>query len=337
MKLNKILFILLIVITLIIGFTFIIKNKNILKQNSDDTINIVFTTDKYYKNYLKVAIQSAYMNKKPESKYNISILCVDLKPKEVEEYKKFEHENFKINPISVSLNEIDEIGKFEVSNHVSRADLFKFKMPIIFKDYDKILYIDSDTLILNDLSDLYNTPLNNKYIAVRMQENVDIKKFWYTYDISFEFINGYIDYNCGVILFNLKKMREDKIWEKLIDSKNNDTSRTLMTQSAFNDVIPAKTVQEISPIYNFVPRMGDKKYYNTTFKNTYPRFKYKSYEDYINSIVIMHWAGFQKPWSYPKVFYANKWWKYANMIDKNWKPEKPDYSGATSNFIPPEI
>ncbi len=43
--------------------------------------------------------------------------------------------------------------------YVSKAALFKFDLAEIFKNYDKVLYLDSDILILRDFSKLLKTDI----------------------------------------------------------------------------------------------------------------------------------------------------------------------------------
>lgn len=81
----------------------------------------------------------------------------------------------------------------------------------IFPQLDKILYIDSDTLIRDDLSKLYNTDVR-KYAmgAVRDMAPVEIKDHP-TGKYVREFIEKYLKHglyiNSGVLLMNLQKFR----------------------------------------------------------------------------------------------------------------------------------
>ncbi len=81
-----------------------------------------------------------------------------------------------------------------------------------FKDIDKILYLDSDTLICRDIAELYNTdisdyvlggvrdmaPVNDKYHP----QGIFIKNF------AEKYLNNGPYINSGVLLINLKKMAE---------------------------------------------------------------------------------------------------------------------------------
>jgi len=274
----------------------------LLPQNK--TVNIVFNTDFNYKDYTKVAIKSAIENKNPDTIYVINILCVDLTQKQRDEFNEFQSKNVYVNTIPLNLSSISNIGNYEVSNHVSRADLFKFLIPDIFKDLDKILYIDSDTLILGDLTKLYNTNVSRYYLAAVMHYVGEGEFRKVSADGTVKKYGGRT-YNCGVLLYNLKKWRDDDIKTKLIEAKSNDFIRDLVTQRAFNEVMPYDKIKSLPQIYNFYSRTSNKKRQNNEVE-----------------AVIVHFAGSLKPWSDPRMeFFGNEWWYYAKLVNPDWQVE----------------
>lgn len=82
----------------------------------------------------------------------------------------------------------------------------------LFKDVDKILYLNTVTLVFHDLSELFNTDISDYAFGavVDMAPIMDthnslgvaIKEF------SDKYLNGGPYYNSGVLLLNLKKMAE---------------------------------------------------------------------------------------------------------------------------------
>ncbi len=318
-----ILTVLLMIVSIVIAIKQYKKYYNLAHPNK--TINIVFNTDASYTEYTKVVIKSAIKTKNKDSIYNINVLCVDLSKSKMEEFKALASKklNVFINTIPLELKTLSNVGNYKMDHYVTRADLFKFFMPDIFPKLDKILYIDSDTIILKDLSDLYNTDISKNYIGAVMR---------YDYDLEWKKLsNGTWDlrktytYNCGVILFNLKKWRKDHIKEKLIEAKNNDKINDLMTQRSFNEVIPLNKIKKLSPIYNTYGRMTERDFEVKNFKLLYKPYcnHINSADDLFKQAVIIHWAGHKKPWSYKDVNYADKWWYFAKMINPNWEPE-PD-------------
>ena len=78
---------------------------------------------------------------------------------------------------------------------------FKMFLPMMFSDLDRIIYLDSDVLVLKDLLEMYNLPFNDNYILGYPSH--DAKYIYYLADKVKAYING------GVLLFNIKKIRND--------------------------------------------------------------------------------------------------------------------------------
>lgn len=81
--------------------------------------------------------------------------------------------------------------------------LIRAALPKIFPDLDRILTLDVDTLVRDNISHLWDMDLDNYYLAATREE-----------DLSKEEHRDYI--NMGVAMFNLQKMREDHIDDKII-------------------------------------------------------------------------------------------------------------------------
>ena len=79
---------------------------------------------------------------------------------------------------------------------------------------DKILYIDTDAIVRKDISNLWKYNINDYYVA-------GVKDFGILKrgnEVVADIVDSYI--NSGFVLFNLKKMREDNIQQKIFDIIN---------------------------------------------------------------------------------------------------------------------
>lgn len=85
---------------------------------------------------------------------------------------------------------------------------------ILPTDVQRVLYIDCDTLILSDLSPLWNAPLDDHPLAAVADEPVEINPAHaqrLQYEVSDNYFNG------GVILFNLDYWRKHNLEETCRD------------------------------------------------------------------------------------------------------------------------
>ena len=78
----------------------------------------------------------------------------------------------------------------------TKIGMIRVALSKVFPDLDKILTIDCDTIVDQDISELWEFPLDGYYFAgVREPWNTDFYGQMYT--------------NAGVLMLNLKKLRED--------------------------------------------------------------------------------------------------------------------------------
>jgi lipopolysaccharide biosynthesis glycosyltransferase len=89
-----------------------------------------------------------------------------------------------------------------VSRHITKEAYYRFSLGELLPFLNKIIYLDGDTIIFRDLTKFYNLNFNGKIILGQVTGNNKSKKD-HIYKI-----------NSGILLLNLKKMREIKM-EKL--------------------------------------------------------------------------------------------------------------------------
>lgn len=251
--------------------------------------NIVYITDD---NYVNVTIMSVYslfsvINKK----YNVFILYDFADYNNYDKIKK-SCEKFDIKYINAS-SYVEQYKKIIPEHrHVSVSALLKFFLAEIFTNEDYLLYLDSDIIVRKNLESLFSVEIENNYAAVvkdtiyyvnrKHLEKFDIKNKYY--------------FNSGVMFFNLKKMREDNISEKLISYKLNHDSN-FMDQDAFNAVIGGN-VYYLSWKYNFLPFYTKRLNLESLSCVFDFNFTNKNLQDIFDESIILHLGGPDKPWKY---------------------------------------
>lgn len=84
--------------------------------------------------------------------------------------------------------------------------LMRAALSKVFPNLDTILSLDVDTIVNRNVSDLWDIPLGNNYIAAAKEPCKSTKDF--------------TSINMGVALLNLKKLREDGMDDKIINALN---------------------------------------------------------------------------------------------------------------------
>jgi lipopolysaccharide biosynthesis glycosyltransferase len=85
-----------------------------------------------------------------------------------------------------------------------------FLSTLVPADVDRILYLDCDTLVTDELTALWATPLDTAYVA-GVQDTIDL---YFQKVIGLPAGQPYL--NAGVLLINLKRWRDDKLEARFI-------------------------------------------------------------------------------------------------------------------------
>ena len=261
---------------------------------------IAYITDDNYVMPTIVSITSAIMNKNESSIYKIYIIGVSVNEENKKIIDIFIEKNIN-DKIYIEILHFNQHYNFDDTHpYVTSAAIFKFDIANILSDYNKVLYIDCDTIVLKDLSELFNIDINDYYAAA-------VKDF-----IANEILKQHLPlgiknyFNSGVMLLNAKLLRENNIKELLLDYKINKDRRHFMDQDCFNFIFNSKVIF-IKPKYNY---MRTNSSYDKTVLDNF--FECDTSED----IVILH-ITWLKPWNEnvteEKYFYD--FWNYYQYTD----------------------
>lgn len=254
-----------------------------------------------------IALTSLAFNSKNASSYKITICANGMSEENIALLEKLRGEPWKldINIVALDLAKYESIyTQYDGNTGAgSITALAKFDLPALI-DADSTLYIDGDILVKSDISELFDIDLGDSLAAVVR----DSGRLYNDNGLRAE-LPAY--FNSGVMLLNLKKMREGGYTQKLIDAKIALNNPKLVDQDAFNIAFDGKTI--LLPIqynalmvnlHNSVKRftMEDlDKFYGTSFGT------FEALED---GVKILHFASKEKPWKYSDVRYADEWKHY---------------------------
>ncbi len=263
------------------------------KMKNSKIIPVFFTIDDNFAPFLSVAVKSLLDNASHEYFYNIHIVNNGLSAENKEKILSLETDYSKIifNNMDERLKAItDKKGTRLREDYFSLAIFFRIFIPDCFKEYDKALYIDSDTLVTDDISKLYNTDLEGNYIGGCVDTSCFPVK-----DITNYFTNGVgVDYreyiNSGVILFDMKTLRDKKFAEKFLYLFNKYNFGNVDPDQSYINAILKGHIKYLDGRWDTMPVDGDKEIPNPG---------------------IVHFNLFKKPWHYDNVMYEKDFWKCA--------------------------
>ena len=261
--------------------------------NIQREIPIFFSVDDNYVPFLAVALNSAIKNSSINRCYRAIVLHQGLSSENTLKIKSLEKENFKIELVPMKENFLALEGRIEKWLRFDYSTLtiyFRLFIPEMFKEYDKGIYIDSDVVLTTDIANLFDTDIGDNYIGACHDMSIaDYKDIvLYTEKAVGVKKNEYI--NSGVLLMNMKKMREDKFEEHFLDLLNTYHFDSIAPDQDYINAMCNGKIYYLDPRWDAMPNDA-----------RHP----------MESIFLVHYNLFSKPWCYTGVQYEEEFWKYA--------------------------
>lgn len=252
-------------------------------------IPIFFATDDSYAPFLAVAINSMLDNASKEYFYKIFVLTTDLDEKLKNQILIEKTENSSIEFVSLK-DELDKMSEiFHLRDYYSKETYYRFFIARLFPQYEKILYLDCDIIVLGDVSKLYNTDISDKYVAAAPEEVMAVVNTFGEYVEKTLDIQRDKYFNAGILLINAKKFRENNIEQQFVDLSKEYVFALTQDQDYLN-VICKNNIKYLDLGWN-----------KTSFEN--PAFT--------DELKIIHYKIHHKPWHYTGIKYEEQFWKYA--------------------------
>lgn len=264
-------------------------------------IDILVTVDDNYMQHLNIMLISLFEN----TNSKIRINCVFSDDIKEENRLKLKNTILKYNGILKIYEKESYIEIFEIIKKLKTGLHFRYTMYfrlildiILIENIDKIIYLDPDIIINDDIKNLYEINLKNNYLGAIIEDYSDESKKRLK-------LKNKNYYNSGILLINLKLWRENFIGIKILEFiKKLDFENIIYPdQDIINLFFNSNEILEINPLWNV--------------HNEY--LKSKNYN--VDEFKIIHFTGNIKPWHYRCLHpYKNYYFKYLSISEyKNFK------------------
>jgi lipopolysaccharide biosynthesis glycosyltransferase len=146
-------------------------------------------------------------------------------------------------------------AKLPVSPRFSISTYYRCIIHALMPDLQKAIYFDSDIVIRTCVKELYDTDLTGCYAAVVEDPNIEMDRIKPLLDMESD--DRY--FNAGVMLLNLKKIRDDNVFARIREVANRySESITFYDQDILN-VLFKNHVRFIDPSWNVMEIVYRKK------------------------------------------------------------------------------
>ena len=261
------------------------------KNNEKSIIPIFFAIDNNYAPFFSVALESIKANSSKNYQYEIYILNNGV----CEEYKTlintYQDEIYHITFVDLKDRLHSVSHHLHTRDYYSKAIYFRLFIADLFPEYDKALYLDADIVVLGDVADLYNHQLNDKYLGVIKDDVVNSYEEFRRYSKDGLGIPAYKYFNSGILVMNLKKFREEKVYHQFLNLLSKVKFIIAPDQDYLN-VICHDKVLYLDETWNKAPL---------------PHVRIDQ------NIKLIHYKLTAKPWHYSDIPYGEYFWKYASQ------------------------
>ena len=285
------------------------KNKNV--------IPIFFAVDDGYIPFLAVSLQSLIDNSSEKNNYAIKILYTNVSEENMVKIKNYKSQNIDIEFVDVK-KQLEAIkDKLYTRNYFSNTTYYRLFIPEMYPEYKKAVYIDSDTICLKDIADLYNIEIGENLIAGTPDgviQAIDVFQDYVERVVGVSDYNKY--FNAGIIVMNLEELRKYRFEEKFIYMLERVKFEVAQDQDYMNRLCKGR-VKLLDFSWNRMPVMGKQE----------------------GEINIIHYNLGAKPWYFDNVLYQEYFWKYAEKTEfydkikefgKNYTEEDKEKDDASS-------
>ncbi len=265
------------------------KKQSAAKMQAREIIPIFFAVDDNYVPYLTVALRSLIDNSSEKYNYRIHILIDALKDENKILLSSMATDHVTVEYVSVAGKLREICSRLHIRDYYSKATYYRFFVPEMFPGYDRGVYLDCDIVLTADVAELYHCHIGKNLVAAVNDEIIADIEVFARYSEKVLSIPREKYFNAGILVMNLKEMRQVKIEEQFANLLSKRTYRVAQDQDYLNKLCYGKTYH--------LPLKWNK----TPMPHSDPKRIPK----------IAHYKINFKPWRYDNIPYAELFWEYA--------------------------
>lgn len=279
---------------------------------------VALACDDKYMPYTGALLQSIIENAGQDAFYDIVVMHNSISENNQRICKELAkgYSNVSIRFLDVSRN-FAAYAAVHVDRHLTVETYFRFMIPDLFKEYDKVLYLDCDMVVNDDIAKLFKLDIGDNYVAATRDldfiascEEPERGKFYKANilkHIKIDMPENY--FQAGVLLFNIPQILKEFDTRKLFEVALS-RSWYYHDQDVLNYLFN-RHIYYLDQRWNILCMLEEGSYRSFLFKE-YLYAKYnEAYHAGRKDPAIIHYAGVPKPWKDLKCDLADYFWKYA--------------------------
>ena len=293
-----------------------VENINHLLQNQSIEnkikISISYSTDNKYIYPTIVSMISLVINAANNTFYDIYVLHMPDFSENSKHFLNTIKDKYSDRCSIIYINMGNKYKDLQLNYKLSTPAYYRLSLPELLLDVKKIIYLDGDTLVFEDLKELIELDMDG-YLIMGFLDSLPnaIKSFGYK--------NATVICS-GVLLMDLDGIRKCGYSEKINDFISKNKNRINQHDQTIINVVFQERIAPIPPKYGLWEAWKNKSQAKSFLKKYKHRLKYNE-EEFYNAIkhpAILHFIWPKPFWKLYTSFY-NEWWNYAKLTGFYWE------------------
>lgn len=278
-----------------------------------NNVAIAVAANDYFIPYCATFLKSMAEHSDSDKNYDILLLSQDVSDINVKDVKKMlsAWKNISLRVLDPSVL-IDQYT-FHIEGHFSKETYYRLVLPELLPNYDKVLYLDSDMIAMDDVSKIYDENIDGYLLAAchdadtaGLYNGYRKDKKDYT-DKILKLKEPYQYFQAGVLLLNLEEFRKRYTTKQILDFAVSEKWQ-LLDQDILNKLCEG-AVKYIDMSWNVMVDFAGIRI--NQIIALAPRWLNEMYQEARKNPKIIHYAGPQKPWFEPEMDFGMQFWECA--------------------------
>lgn len=267
-------------------------------------VPVIFSSSNYFLPYAAAAIQSLIAHADKSREYHIYLFHNSITEYNARKILRMQTENVRI--VLRDFSEIAEDKLYVPGTYISHETYYRLFAVELLRDYEKLVYLDCDVIMLRDIADLYDTDIDG-YILGAVRNYNDFGSLRHIRECLG--IPPERCFNAGVMLINTSHFINSHVKERCLNLLETIKTPLWVDQELLNiscwqetKLLDEKWNVQYGSIAN---ERGEKP---PALKAILERVR--------NDPYILHYnAGDVRPWTKPDEELAEYFWKYARQTE----------------------
>jgi lipopolysaccharide biosynthesis glycosyltransferase len=239
---------------------------------------------------MMVTLRSVIDNASKDYEYKIYVLNTGISDERQKRVKDMENDNFSVSFVDVSPYLESMKNKLPIRDYYSMTTYYRLFIAQMYPEYDKVIYLDSDVVVLDDISKLYAYDLKGYYVGAANDQLVQQLEVFGRYVEQVLGVDRNRYFNAGVLLMNCQALRDTDFIDRFAELVNTYTFIVAQDQDYLNVICKEKVL--FLPVSWNIEASSD---------ISTPE----------NEISLIHFNMTAKPWKYEDCVLGNYFWEYA--------------------------